>query len=209
MPRREKKYHYLYKTTNLINGKFYFGIHSTENLKDGYIGSGTYLWHSINKHGRENFKIEFLEFFDDRKKLLEREEKLVNEELLKDPMCMNLRKGGTGGFTKENSLKGTLAMNKKMWQDPEYRKRHVERKSKTMHDLWKNGKVKHVDWTGKNHSIESKNRMSEKAKERIGEKNSQFGTCWVYNDKESKKIKKEELNFHLSNGWIKGRKMQI
>ena len=50
--------------------------------------------------------------------------------------------------------------------------------------------------------------MSEKAQLRVGDKNSQFGTCWIYNDKESKKIKKEELNFHLSNGWIKGRKMQ-
>ena len=38
---------------------------------------------------------------------------------------------------------------------------------------------------------------------------SAYGTCWVYNDKESKKIKKEHLNEYLSNGWIKGRKMKF
>ena len=42
-----------------------------------------------------------------------------------------------------------------------------------------------------------------------GEKNSQYGTCWVYNDNESIKIKKEQLEEYISNGWIKGRKMKF
>lgn len=36
-----------------------------------------------------------------------------------------------------------------------------------------------------------------------GEKNSQFGTCWITNGKENKKIKKEET---IPNGWKLGRK---
>ena len=41
-----------------------------------------------------------------------------------------------------------------------------------------------------------------------GEKNSQYGTCWIYNSilKENKKIKKEFLNNWIEQGWIKGRK---
>ena len=31
----ERKYHYLYKITNLVNNKYYYGIHSTDNLEDG------------------------------------------------------------------------------------------------------------------------------------------------------------------------------
>ena len=30
-------YHYFYKITNNINGKFYYGIHNTSNLNDNYI----------------------------------------------------------------------------------------------------------------------------------------------------------------------------
>ena len=51
-----RKYHYIYKTTCIINDKFYIGMHSTDNMEDGYIGSGKRLWHSINYHGKENFK---------------------------------------------------------------------------------------------------------------------------------------------------------
>lgn len=39
----EYKYHIIYKTTNLINGKIYVGMHSTDNLNDGYLGSGWIL----------------------------------------------------------------------------------------------------------------------------------------------------------------------
>jgi len=36
-----------------------------------------------------------------------------------------------------------------------------------------------------------------------GSKNSQFGTGWIYDDNESMKIKQEDLNLYLSQGWIK------
>jgi group I intron endonuclease len=94
MPRKQKKYHFIYKTTNLINNKFYVGIHSSDVLDDNYLGSGIYLRNSIKKYGRKNHKRDILEFFPDRKALSDREENMVNEEILKDPLCMNLKSGG-------------------------------------------------------------------------------------------------------------------
>lgn len=42
--------HYIYKTTNLINGKIYIGKRSHENPeKDKYMGSGTLLRKAFNK----------------------------------------------------------------------------------------------------------------------------------------------------------------
>ena len=33
----------VYQTTNLINGKLYIGVHATDKLDDGYLGSGTVI----------------------------------------------------------------------------------------------------------------------------------------------------------------------
>lgn len=38
--KNENKYYLVYKTTNLINGKFYIGVHETYNLNDGYFRFG-------------------------------------------------------------------------------------------------------------------------------------------------------------------------
>jgi len=39
----------------LINGKYYYGIHSNNNLEDGYMGGGDAIKSAIKKHGKENF----------------------------------------------------------------------------------------------------------------------------------------------------------
>jgi hypothetical protein len=69
-------------------------MHSTSNLNDEYLGSGSYLWRSIRKYGRENHHREVLEFLPDRISLREKEREVVNETMLNDPLCMNLHKGG-------------------------------------------------------------------------------------------------------------------
>ncbi len=96
MPRAKHKYHYLYKTTNLINEKYYYGIHSTSNLDDNYLGSGKILRYSIRKYGKENFKREILEMFDNREDLVNAEINIITENILRDKQCMNCMYGGEG-----------------------------------------------------------------------------------------------------------------
>jgi hypothetical protein len=95
--RKEKKHHYIYKTTCKVTGRYYLGMHSTDNLEDGYIGSGKQLWYSIRKHGKETHERDILEFLPNRSSLKIREKEIINEEILKDPMCMNIALGGEGG----------------------------------------------------------------------------------------------------------------
>ena len=65
----------------------------------------------------------------------------------------------------------------------------------------KNGEV----WKGRNHSEETKKKQSEKAKLLTGDKNSSFGTMWIKKENQNKKIKREEYEVYLFDGWIKGR----
>lgn len=90
------KYHYFYKIVNNLNDKFYYGIHTTNNLYDNYKGSGKLLNFSYKVHGLEYFTKYVLMFFETRKDLLNYEKKIVTEELCNNEFCYNIVKGGNG-----------------------------------------------------------------------------------------------------------------
>jgi hypothetical protein len=94
-----KKYHYFYKITNLLNNHFYYGVHNTNNLEDGYMGSGTRLHYAYKKYGIENFEKEILKYFNTAKEAFEYEADYITEDLVKDPNCYNIQGGGSGWNT--------------------------------------------------------------------------------------------------------------
>jgi hypothetical protein len=87
--------HYLiYETTNVVNGKKYRGYHATQDLEDGYIGSGSALSKAVEKHGKEKFVREILEFCSSPEEMVEREKFYVDEEWVKRRDTYNLQVGG-------------------------------------------------------------------------------------------------------------------
>jgi hypothetical protein len=86
-----RAHHVIYKTTCLVTGRWYLGMHSTNNLKDGYYGSGTHLQRSLKKYGYENHKYEILETLNSRAELRIREQEILTEDFISDPLCMNIR----------------------------------------------------------------------------------------------------------------------
>lgn len=88
---------YIYKTTNMINGKFYFGkseLNSDENKE--YLGSGILLKKAIKKYGVENFKKEIIEDnINCIVQLNELEKYYISNNFNND--CYNLAEGGEGG----------------------------------------------------------------------------------------------------------------
>ena len=92
-----KKPH-IYKITNDINGKFYYGVHNGSKTET-YMGSGTLLKKAQDKYGLNNFSKQILLWFDSDEEAYEYEAIIVNDKLVSNPNCYNIKKGGQGGFS--------------------------------------------------------------------------------------------------------------
>jgi hypothetical protein len=152
--RKQKAYHYIYKITR-FDGAYYIGMHSTDDLNDGYFGSGKRLWHSVNYHGKEKHSMEILEFLPTRKELIDREKTLVNEGLLQDPKCLNLVPGGGYEHRAPDDPSGAERKSKAL-------KAHY---SSEAGELTKQ-RLSEVH-TGRKHTNEAKKNMGAAAKERM------------------------------------------
>ena len=102
----------VYRTINKINNKFYIGVHKTDNPNDSYLGSGKIILLAIKKYGKENFYKEIV-FITDNKKLAYNVEKSLTIDVKSDNIY-NIKRGGTGGFTREACIKGANAVNSKL-----------------------------------------------------------------------------------------------
>ena len=210
--------HTIYKTTNLVNGKFYIGIHKTDDPQDEYLGSGKLIRLAVAKYGGQNFKKEILFKFTDADEAFKKEEELI-EINRGNPLSYNLRKGGSGGFDYLNrngfsSIGGkrSWAGKKKKWEkNPESRKKQDESSRRnlaiattyvTLEMRRKNQKIGIEAWRGRHHSDEYKKR---KSRELLGDKNPRYGQVWVNLGGLEEVISPIEFESYLSLGWIKGR----
>lgn len=201
--------HYtIYKITNKINGKYYIGKHQTSDLDDGYFGSGKLISRAIKKYGIENFTKEILFIFDNQQEMNAKEKELV----VVSEDTYNLCPGGHGGFgyinennlwdtpqrlkaAKEN-LKIAVIHARKAMSNPEIKERTYKKISQSL--IGRIGGFK-----GKTHSQSTKQKMSIRRKNNgKGIRNSQYGTMWITNGQQNKKIKKID---NIPEGWYKGR----
>jgi len=193
-------FYYIYKITNNVNQKIYIGIHQTQNLDDGYFGSGLNLSRAIKKYGKENFSKEILEFFDNEQDMFAREKELVNEDFVKSPNTYNIVEGGNGSFSYINTLPGQghkpgqnsfaaqlagLKHSERIKTDPNYKSRWSSAMSKSQKESWKSRRFTHV----------SKNR----------------NRVWITNFLIGKTamIDLEEYPSYYEQGWSIGRKIKF
>lgn len=223
----DKKKHYLvYKTTCLINGKIYIGQHQTYDPNDNYLGSGTTLKEDIEKFGRENFKREILFDFDTFTDMDNKERELVTEEFINREDTYNLMVGGQneGWYCSifslnrnnpniENIRKGSIKHHDRLSSDLAYKEDWIKKVRLGLKIAKKECPQKFIrnHWNGRHHTDETKAKMREKAKMRVGEKNSASGTVWIYHEhfEQNKMVKKEEAETFLKQGWKLGRKMSF
>lgn len=218
-------YFSVYKITNLINNKIYIGVHKTDDLNDDYMGSGKYLKRAIIKYGVENFKKEYLGIFDNQEDMFEMESVLVNDHFVHDDGNYNLVRGGYGGWGINDSSEDHVNRAKKGRKNADFvlYKKYGEDFRRVISKLgsdscrkflyeqrlnkdFKERETKRLlSYRHLSNTPEANTKRKEtfnKIKHQVGSKNSQFGTFWITNGKENKKIKNEDEIFE---GWYRGR----
>lgn len=139
-----KQYNYIYKITNLANGKIYIGKHSTDNLNDSYMGSGKIIKNARSKYGKNAFKKDIIAFSDNEDSLNLLEKFYIKKYKSQDSSIgYNLTDGG----------EGTLGISHSGEKNPMYGKHHSdETKAKII--------ASHKGMLGKHLSEESKAKIS-------------------------------------------------
>lgn len=211
--------YYIYQITNHINHKIYIGVHQTDCLDDGYMGSGKIIKRAIVKYGIENFSKQILEFFDDRESMYAREKQIVTEEFIARSDTYNIRRGGFGGFEyinthpelflteKRLSALMDITETRKLWKakydTDETFQRQVRERLKAAGDKSRELHGSPFAYLNKDHNFQEKRRARFKElNHSVGTRNSQYGTMWITDGNTNSKVPKTA---DIPDGWRKGR----
>ena len=224
-------YYYTYKTTLLLGrlaNHYYYGQHHTDNLDDGYCGSGLYIRKYFKKYTKiqgESYTKEIISFYDNADELNKAEYELIGDSYKLDPMCLNIQAGGYfNEWCDESRKKASQSAKKRPKREiGSMRGKHHSEESKIK--ISEGSKKWHSTHQQK-HSEEAKQKIREKA---IGRPSSFKGKhqperakqilseklkalpkrCWVYKDDVEYLIYESELDDYISNGYIKGRLLSV
>jgi hypothetical protein len=155
----DKKFNYVYLTTNIISGKQYIGDRSCdcEPEKDKYLGSGIHYKRAETLYGKSNFEKVILEFFPTKQSAFNAQEKYIIEYNTLTPNGYNISpKGGHGckDCWSEESIK-RLKISSRIRKINGFQEKHHTEKTK------EGNRQKHL---GKKHSLQTIKKQSKSHK---------------------------------------------
>ncbi len=206
----------IYKITNKLDGKIYIGKHQTNDLEDGYMGSGKLLKRAIDKHGIENFTKEVLFELPNEEEMNQKEAELVNESFISREDTYNICPGGKGGFgyinsnnltNKQLAYKNSTAALKRKWvEDVEWAQNQKKIMSERAKRMWAEGKFEKSKHKPRVFSKEARQKISaaNKGKKLSGKNNPMFGKMWICNieTQQNKLIEKKDA---IPFKWVQGK----
>lgn len=192
-------YGYVYKTTNTVTNKIYIGQKKSDVfLEEKYLGSGVRLKSSIKHHGKENFKVELIEWCESKETLDIREKFWINfYNSRNSEIGYNITIGGDGttGCTIWN--KG-----KTKYTDPRLIQSETEKlnRAKSLSKAHREGKF-HYD---EMFTFEVRKKMSDRAKNRSHPPTTTGTTCFT-NGVINKMLYPEQFDEFIAGGFYKGK----
>lgn len=171
---------YVYKTTNLINGKIYVGQKHSNSFDKNYYGSGLLIQRAIKKYGKNNFKVELLEICNSQEELDCSEKKWIKKLHSRDlNIGYNIAYGGqNGGILCDDFIEKLSGNNYYLNRySEEERENHLNTFRRGMNYWFSKGfkTQQEIDnwicdnWTGNNHS-HKKNKTKQEYENWLDEK---------------------------------------
>jgi len=194
---------FVYLTTNLKNGKQYVGSHSTDNLNDGYLGSGKLLHLAIKKYGKSNFSRIILKECEVPEEARLLEESFIQKFKTLTPHGYNISEVGGSGIMGKSWGSHSEETKQQIGNTIKSKGSEFGKKISEAVSGEKNG------FYGKTHTEESKKKISEKNK---GKKRSEEHIQKI--KEANRKPKSEEHKKHISESrkgiepWNKGKKLK-
>ena len=186
--------YYIYRTTNLINGKTYIGQHKYTHLSDKYLGSGFLLCKAIKKYGRKNFFKEILYSGIQYKETADSVEKFaIKKERAIGKSEYNIADGGQGGFL------GNDIENKRL------KKLHSKEFKELQSRL---NKGENNPFYGKHHTVETLEELSKWRKENVSndfryvQSHNCYKSKWYTNGSENIRLHDDD---EIPEGYYHGR----
>jgi hypothetical protein len=162
------KQYYIYKTTNLIDGKQYIGKHYGE-LNDSYLGSGKILKRALARYGKENFKKEILCITQSNEENNIKEKEYIKlYNAVESDLFYNLHEGGDGGNNNQKISESLSGEN-----HPMYGKHHSEETKEKLRQAslayWteERRKERSEQYKGENNPMYGKKKSAESERKRI------------------------------------------
>jgi hypothetical protein len=213
----------IYKTTNTTTGRFYIGKWSAEDVDSRiYLGSGRALRADIKAFGRASFRREILFVFDTPEAAIEMERSIVTNEFCERDDTYNIAIGGQGTFVHLRGRPGWVGTAEQRAQQRAMVISTNSQRSRTLRQRWatdpeakerhrrgiaKARRARGGQWGPLTHSAETRAARSKALKAHYADHQHQAsGTRWMTRDGKVTRVPHVDVDHHLSDGWIFGRR---
>jgi hypothetical protein len=214
-------FYVVYKTLCIPTGQFYYGVHKTNRVDDGYLGEGKRLLELLAVMDQREFKAEVIGVYTHSQRLIAygQEARLISASA-SDPLCLNIQ-SGESGFDRINARglntasgqykKANKALHEKCRTDPEFDKQRrlaISKGTRASAEF----QAAHAKRRGKpqpgsgNFGPRSAEQI-EKYKATCAKRRRKSGWKWMNHPEHgSKVVLRDEIREYRKAGWKFGRK---